>query len=43
MNTPFGDLFSKISQLQEFQRNFQGNPGQQVQQMLNSGQMSQEQ
>ncbi len=35
-----GDL---IQQFQQFRASFQGNPQQQVQQLLNSGKMSQEQ
>ena len=32
-----------IQRFQQFQRTFQGDPRQQIQQMLNSGQVSQEQ
>ena len=34
---------SILAKFQQFQRNFKGNPQQQVQQLLNSGKISQEQ
>ena len=40
---PFGDLLSRVGELRQFQQSFQGDAGSQVQKMLNSGQMSQEQ
>ena len=40
---PFGNVFSLISQFKQFKANFKGDPRQQVQDMLNSGQMTQEQ
>lgn len=36
---PFADI---IKQIQEFQKNFKGNPRDEVQKLLNSGKMSQE-
>lgn len=39
MPNPFSDI---IRQAQEMQRTFQGNPREEVQKLLNSGQMSQE-
>lgn len=42
-NTPTpGGIGNMIQQFRQFQANFQGNPQQQVQQLLNSGQMSQQ-
>lgn len=38
-----GNLTNLISQFNNFKQNFQGDPKQQVQNMLNSGQMSQSQ
>ena len=43
MSGPFGDLSNLISQLKQFRSTFQGDPRQQVQQLLNSGRMSQQQ
>lgn len=40
---PFGNMFGLIQQFQEFKRNFKGDPRQQVQDLLNSGRMTQEQ
>ena len=40
---PLGNMTNFISQLTQFRANFQGDPQQQVQQLLNSGQMSQSQ
>lgn len=43
-STPMpGGIGSLIQQFQQFRANFQGDPQQQVQQLLNSGKMSQEQ
>ena len=39
----FGNLTNLISQFNNFKQNFQGDPKQQVQNMINSGQMSQSQ
>lgn len=38
-----GNFANMISQFQQFRNNFRGDPQQQVQQLLNSGQMSQQQ
>lgn len=38
-----GGIGNLIRQFQQFRASFQGNPQQQVQQLLNSGKMSQEQ
>ena len=43
MFNPFANIMQTFQQLSQFEQNFQGNPQQQTQQMLNSGQMSQEQ
>ena len=40
---PFGNIFGLLTQFQNFKKNFQGDPRQRVQDLLNSGQMSQEQ
>lgn len=40
---PFGDMQNMIGRLNQFRQSFQGDPKQQVQQLLNSGQMSQDQ
>lgn len=42
-NSPFGNIFNLINQYNRFKNSFQGDPKTQVQQLLNSGQMSQEQ
>lgn len=42
-NSPFGNIFNLINQYNQFKNSFQGDPKAQVQQLLNSGQMSQEQ
>ena len=39
----FNNPFNMISQFNQFRNNFQGNPKQQVINLLNSGQMSQDQ
>lgn len=39
----FGQMGNIIQQFQQFQQNFRGDPRQQVQQLLNSGKVSQEQ
>lgn len=40
---PFNNMNNVINQLNQFQSTFQGDPKQQVQDLLNSGRMSQEQ
>lgn len=40
---PQNSMMSMMAQLNQFRQTFQGNPKQQVQQLLNSGKMSQEQ
>ena len=42
-NNPFGDMFNLIQQFNAFKQSFQGNPKEKVQELLNSGQMTQEQ
>ena len=42
-NSPFGNIFNLINQYNQFKNSFQGDPKTQVQQLLNIGQMSQEQ
>lgn len=42
-NSPFGNIFNLINQYNQFKNSFQGDPKAQVQQLLNSGKMSQEQ
>lgn len=42
-NGPFSNMANVINQFNQFQSTFQGDPRQQVQNLLNSGQMSQEQ
>lgn len=42
-NNQFGNMSGLIQQFQQFKNNFKGDPKQQVQQMLNSGQITQEQ
>ena len=39
----FGNMTQLMSQYNEFKSNFQGDPKQKVQELMNSGQMSQEQ
>lgn len=43
MNGPFQNVANMIQQFNQFRSTFQGNPQQKVQELLNSGQMSQEQ
>lgn len=43
MNNPFQNMQNMIQQFQQFKANFQGNPREQVQRLLNSGQMTQQQ
>lgn len=40
---PFGNMQEMMSKLNQFRQSFQGDPKQQVQQLLNSGKMSQSQ
>ena len=40
---PQNPMINMMTQLNQFRQTFQGNPKQQVQQLLNSGSMSQEQ
>lgn len=40
---PFGNMFAIMQQFKQFKANYKGDPRQQVQDMLNSGQMTQEQ
>ena len=40
---PFGNMQNMVNQFQQFKQNFQGDPRAQVQQLLNSGKMTQEQ
>ena len=42
-NNPFGNMANMMSQFQQFKSNFQGDPRQKVQELLNSGRMTQEQ
>ena len=43
MSGQFGNMQNMIQRLNQFRSSFQGDPKQQVQQLLNSGQMTQEQ
>ena len=43
LSGPFGNMQEMISRLNQFKQSFQGDPKQQVQQLLNSGQMTQAQ
>lgn len=40
---PFGNMQNLMQRLNQFRQSFQGDPKQQVQQLLNSGKMSQSQ
>jgi len=40
---PFGNMMNMMRQFNQFRSTFQGDPKQKVQELLNSGQMSQEQ
>lgn len=42
-NGQLGNMTNIIQQFQQFKKSFQGNPQQQVQQLLNSGKISQQQ
>ena len=41
--TPFGNALNLVQQFQQFRNSFRGDPRQQVQNLLNSGKMSQDQ
>lgn len=43
MPGPLGNMQNLMSQFQQFKNQFQGDPQQQVQELLNSGKMTQEQ
>lgn len=43
MSGPFGNMQNMIQQLNQFRNGFNGNAKEQVQQLLNSGKMTQEQ
>lgn len=40
---PFGNMMNLVNQFRQFRSQFQGNPQEQVQELLNSGKMTQEQ
>ena len=42
-STPLGNIGALMKQFQQFRQMFQGDPRQQVQQLLNSGRVTQEQ
>lgn len=42
-NTPFGQMSNMMNQFNEFRNNFRGDPRQKVQELLNSGKMTQQQ
>lgn len=42
-NNPVGNALNMMQQLNQFRQNFHGNPQQQIQQLINSGRISQEQ
>ena len=42
-NNQFGNMTGMVQQFQQFRNSFRGDPKQQVQQMLNSGRISQQQ
>lgn len=43
MPGPFSNIANMMNQFKQFRNNFQGDPKAQVQELLNSGQMTQEQ
>jgi len=43
MNGPFGNIQQMMQKFQQFKQSFHGDPRQQVEQMLNSGKVSQSQ
>lgn len=42
-NTPFGNMNNLVQRFNQFKQTFSGNPREQVQQLLNTGKMSQAQ
>ena len=42
-NTPFGNLANILNRFNQFKSTFQGDPKQKVQELLNSGQMTEQQ
>lgn len=42
-SNPFGNMMNMMQQFNQFRSTFQGNPQQKVQELLSSGQMTQEQ
>ena len=42
-NSPMGNMTNLVQRFQQFRNNFQGNPQQVVQQMMQSGRISQQQ
>lgn len=40
---PFGNMMNMMQQFNQFRQNFQGDPKQKVEELLNSGQMTQDQ
>lgn len=42
-NTPFGNAMQMMQQFNQFRQQFQGDPQKQVQQLMDSGQMNQNQ
>ena len=43
MNKPNGNMMQLLQQFRQFKQNFKGNPQEMVQQLLNSGRISQQQ
>lgn len=43
MNNPLSNVFGLVQQFKEFKQNFRGDPQQEVQNLLNSGKMTQSQ
>ena len=43
MNNPFAQFGNMMQKFQQFQQSFRGNAGQQIQQLMNSGKVSQAQ
>lgn len=43
MNNPFQNMQMLMQRFQQFQKSFSGNAGQQIQQMMNSGKINQQQ
>lgn len=42
-NTQYGNMAGLVSQFQKFRQNFQGDPQKQIQELLNSGRITQDQ